>query len=605
MENKKIKKYLKIIITCVIVGLFVWFLLLRPYLQFKGNEDKFLKAAKRYYEVYPNELPSGSRVGTVTLKELAHKSFLTEDLYVPYSNDTCSIEESWVKVRKEDGEYKYYTYLKCGVLSSIVDHKGPEITLKGEEEITINKGEEYEELGVESVVDNSDGKMSTKDVVIDSSEVKTDQIGTYEVKYTIADSLDNETVKIRTVNVVQRLKNTVLNDTENTGVYTGTGVSNYIRFSNILFRIIDVDGDNVRIVTSDDIANVNYDAIDDWLEYFKDHLTDEAKKYLVENTHCTDTLTEENVSTTKECSSNSKANTYNILSAQDINKTLDEAGESYLYPATISWLANSKNEEEAWATKIRFINYDAQNMVNGQNYMAFDKDYNFGIRPVLTIKGDEVIKSGDGTEDNPYSLEETTKGKANDNLNTRYSGEYLEYSGYIWRIMEVAKDNSIKVIMEDTLQQGDFSSGIAYETTDESKIYDPTQRGNIGYVINQKTGDYINSGYFVNKKIEVPIYKNLVKYNEESTTKEYTVRFAAPNMYEMFTSSANTTGSYWLINSSREVERKYMVSDNGVVYYDKLSDRTTSYARIVGYLNKNCKILSGSGTKQDPYQIVK
>lgn len=605
MENKKMKKYLKIIITCVIIGLFVWFLLLGPYLQFKGNENKLLAAAKRYYEVYSNELPTGNRVATVTLKDLAHKSFLTEDLYAPYSKKTCSIEDSWVKVKREDGEYKYYTYLKCGVLSSIVDHKGPEITLKGDDEITINKGEKYEELGVESVIDNTDGEISTKEVEIDSSKVKTNKIGTYKVTYTVTDSFENETVKTRTVRVVQRLKNTVLNDTDNAGVYTGERGDNYIRFSNMLFRIIDVEGDNVRIVTNDDIANVNYDAMDEWLEYFEDHLTAEAKKYLVKNTHCTDSLTEDTIATATECSSNSKSRNINILSAQDINKTSDESGSSFLYPTTISWIANAKNAEEAFATKFRFIDYSSPNMVSPLKYMAFDKDYNLGIRPVLTVKGDALIKNGDGTEDNPYSLEETKTGRADDNLNTRYSGEYIEYSGYIWRIMEIANDGTIKVIMKDTLQRGEFASRIAYETADEAKIYNPKQQGNVGYVINQKAGDYINSEYFVNKKIEVPIYKTVAKYKEESTTKKYTVRFSAPNMYEMFTASANTNGSYWLINSSREQYRKYMISDNGVVYYDLLSDQTTSYVRIVGYLNKDCKILSGSGTKENPYQIVK
>ena len=33
--------------------------------------------------------------------------------------------------------------------------------------ITVNRGEKYEELGVESVVDNSDGKLDVKDVEID------------------------------------------------------------------------------------------------------------------------------------------------------------------------------------------------------------------------------------------------------------------------------------------------------------------------------------------------------------------------------------------------------------------------------------------------------
>ena len=54
---------------------------------------------------------------------------------------------------------RYYTYLKCGIISSNVDHKGPEITLNGDDEVNINLGSKYDEEGVKSVVDNTDGKI--------------------------------------------------------------------------------------------------------------------------------------------------------------------------------------------------------------------------------------------------------------------------------------------------------------------------------------------------------------------------------------------------------------------------------------------------------------
>ena len=53
----------------------------------------------------------------------------------------------------------YYTYLKCGIFSSKVDHEGPVIKLKGEDLITINKGEKFKDPGIDSVSDNTDGKI--------------------------------------------------------------------------------------------------------------------------------------------------------------------------------------------------------------------------------------------------------------------------------------------------------------------------------------------------------------------------------------------------------------------------------------------------------------
>lgn len=262
MDNKKTIKYLKIAIVCIIVALFLWFLVIGPLITFKGYENKVLKAAERYFEINDSQLPTGTRVKTVTVQDLFDQSYLKEDIYVPYSKSPCSIKDSWVKVRKEEGEYKYYTYLKCGVLSSIVDHKGPEITLNGGDTITIDKGTKYKELGVKSVVDNSLGKMDVKNVEIDASDVDTKKTGTYEVIYTAKDDLNNITKKTRKVKVVSRLENVVKEATNKTGVYAGANPNNYMYFSGMVFRIVDLDGDNVRIVAEQDVSNVNYQAID-------------------------------------------------------------------------------------------------------------------------------------------------------------------------------------------------------------------------------------------------------------------------------------------------------------------------------------------------------
>ena len=286
MDNQKIIdknfiKYLKIAVVVIVIALFLWFLVIHPLITFRGYEKDIEAAAKRYYEINAGELPTGTRVKTLSIQKLFDQSYLKEDFYVPFSKKPCSITDSWVKVRQEDGEYKYYTYLKCGIISSNVDHKGPEITLNGDEDITVNLGSKYKEEGVKSVVDNVDGKMDIEDVEIDSSDVNTNRAGTYKVTYSATDSLNNTNEVVRTVKVIERLKNTVNKATNKTGVYTGSNPNNYIYFSGMLFRIVDVDGDNVRIVAEQDVSNVNYTAIDEWLEYYYDHIADESKKIVV------------------------------------------------------------------------------------------------------------------------------------------------------------------------------------------------------------------------------------------------------------------------------------------------------------------------------------
>ena len=600
MDKKKMKKYLKLAIVIVVVVLFLWFLILNPLLTFKGYEKQVEDAAKRYFEINSSQLPTGTRVRTLSVQDLFDQSYLKEDFYVPFSKKPCSITESWVKVRQEDGEYKYYTYLKCGVISSIVDHKGPEITLNGDDSITIDQGSKYEELGVKSVVDNSDGKMNIDDVTIDSSDVNTDVTGSYEVVYTIQDSLNNETRKIRTVNVVSRLESLVKKATNDSGVYTGINPNNYMYFSGMLFRILSVDGDNVRIVAEQDVSNVNYSAIDEWLDYYYDRINKKSKKYVVKNKYCNMNADDGSISSLTNCSSYTDEQEVSILSASDINQA-GPVADNYLYPNSISWVRNSKNDDEAYAVRNVFYNSDSQ-------YMSFDKDYNFGVRPVITIQGDALVIDGDGTQANPYSIGDFESASTNDLVNTRSTGEYISYSGILWRIIDVDNDGTTKVIANTTLYNNGERVLTYYDTNATSKIYNPTQRGNVGYFINNQASQFVDTEYFANKVVEVPIYKNDIKYGNESTTKKYKVKLSAPDMYEMFSAfnyNDKAMKSYWLINSSRKQYTKAVISDIGVVMYGNIYDYDEYGVRPVGYLDKDCVIVRGKGTVDNPYIITK
>lgn len=588
-------KYLKLLITIVIICLFIWFLVLSPYITFKKNERTMLNAAKRYYEINSDKLPTGTRMSTVTLQTLSRESYIDKDFYIPLSKKPCSITESWVKVKHTNSGYKYYVYLQCGALKSTTDHEGPVITLNGDSEITINKGEKYEELGVKKVYDNTDGTMDIKEVEINSKDVDTSKIGTYKVTYTAIDSFKNVTVKERTVKVVQELNYTVKKATNNTGTYTGNMPDNYIRFSGTLFRIVGIVDGNVKIVAAEDISNVNHSSLEDWLDYYYDHVATSSKKYLVKTKYCNENVTD---TTTKECKTYTKERYAYVLSIQDLNNSNDQDGASYLYPSTIVWLANSKNDKESWATREGFTGSTLK-------YMEFSEDYNFGIRPVLTLKGKTLITKGTGTSEDPYEIDDLETAKADEYLNKRTSGEYVEYSNTTWQIIEKTSDGTTKVISTSTIDIGN-QNRIAYEIDSMQKIYNPNQKGNIGYTINQKTADTIDEKYFVKKEIEVPIYKTIAKYKQETTTKKYKVKFHAPDMYDLFTAKNGTEViSYWLMNSSQEEGREYKVSEIGVVYYDKIIDGTTAGVRVVGYLDKNCKIVSGKGTKESPYKIAK
>ena len=591
--NKEMLKKIKLVITIVLILVFVWFLIVSPMITFHTNEGRLEDAAKRYFELNSSELPSGENVKTLTLKTLYHKSFIKNDLYIPYTNKTCSIENSWVKVKRVDGEYKYYTYLECGVLSSTVDHKGPVITLNGDKSISIGKGEEYKESGVKSVVDNTDGKLDVKNVTI-KGEVDTTKIGTYEVTYTALDSLNNKTVVTREVKVVQKLNSTIKKSLKDSKNFVGNPDNNYLRISNMLFRIYGLDNNNnVIIVSDEDIANVNYSKLDKWLDYYYDNLNDFTKNAIVKAKYCNMNLTDTTLDTTK-CSGYTKERNVYIPSVIEVNKAQGE--ENFMKPNTMSWVANKKDNKIAYLTRKYFYLVE-----NDKDYLAYSVDENYGVRPMMTIKGDTLITNGDGTKNNPYVFGDTKKAKGGSLLNERFTGEYISIDGYIYRIIKTQNDGTTKVISDFTVGELETTG----DDTDGKITYNPSKKSSSAYYINNRIFEYVNTKYFTKHEIEVPIYKNRIIYGEETKTKKYTVMLSAPNMFEMFSAQPQnySTNSYWLINTSETKNVGAAIFQVGVPMNEKFDTGRVFGIRIVAFVKKGTTVSSGDGTTNNPYII--
>lgn len=601
--NKSLLKITKFIITVFIIGLFVWFLVLSPMLKFHGYENTMRDAAKRYFELNSNELPTGERVKTLSLNALYKGAYLKEDFYVPYTNNLCSLENSWVKVRKESGHYKYYVNLNCGLFNSSVDHKGPDIKIKGDENIQISIGTKFEDPGVSSVVDDKDGVLDVKDVTI-KGNVDSNKVGKYEISYIAFDSLSNKSVVTREVNVVKTLNSTVKNDLNGSYNYKGNPNNNYVRLSNMYFRIFGIDGeDNVILVGEEDISNVNYTKIEKWLdEYYLEHFTSEAKKMLVQSKFCNMKLDENDLNTTQCTSYTNKRYAY-IPSVIDVN--MAAAGEeNFMKPKTISWVANGKSNKESYVT--RDIFFDSE---YGKSFISVDSSFNYGVRPKIVIKGKTLITGGDGSHDNPYVFGETKSAKGGSLLNTRFSGEYVDIDGVLWRIIEVDSDGTTKVISEETIGVLNDRPTTYSNPEDDKLVYNTKDKENFGYFVNNRSSKYIDTTFFEAHEVSAPVYKDRLIYGEESKVNKFRVKISPPNMYEMFSAQTTTrkdkvSHSYWLINTSTGSNRYAgVITDIGVPLNEPIQKYGTFGVRAVGYLKKGTVISNGLGTYEDPYKI--
>ena len=588
MEKEKLKKTVTKILFIAVIILAIWFIFIYPLIKFNGNEDKLVRAAQRYLEINKNMAPREGEVRTIPVQTLLDKKYV-EDLRTAYNNKTCKVKNSFVKVKRKSGIYNYYVYLECGIFKSNIDHDGPVITLNGNKTIYIDKDSSFTDPGVKSVIDNTDGKMDVKSVDV-KGYISTSVTGTYEVTYTAVDSFENKSVVKRKVIVTQNLTKTVEKATDNDNIYKGRYVNNYIRFSNQLFRIVGLDKDgNIKIVSNEDISHVDYNSIDEWLEdYYLNHINEKSKELLVESAFCSDSVTKEKVDSITTCKNAKNAKNAGLLSINEYNNSSKE-GESYLYTNTINWTASNLNKNEAWTTRYSFAGTDSK-------YMSYDRNYNFNVRPVLIIKKNTKVTDGDGSYNHPYELGDTHKVKAGSSTTKMLSGEYVSYKGSIYRVVEPDDNGNTKVISDFNITDSSIEKFVL------ANIYNPNAKNTIAYYIENYTSKNINAKIFAKHKVEVPIYKTTATYSgKKSSTKTYNIKFAAPSMYEMYSA---TYGYTWYIESSEDESVRYLSSSNGTVFYNMETLLYPNFdTKFVGYLRKDAVVVSGSGTKMDPYQI--
>lgn len=594
------KKKIKIVVIVVIIVLILWFMVISPILKFKKNERTLENAAKRYYEINTGQLPTGKKIKTVQLQTLYDKNFISDDLRSSYTKKVCDIRNSWVKVKRENNDYKYYTYLKCGIFSSKVDHEGPVIKLKGEDLITINKGEKFKDPGIDSVSDNTDGKIDIKDVVIDSKKLNVNKIGTYEITYKVKDSFHNETVKIRTVKVTETLNHIVKKDTKGKNVYQGTQYNNYVKVDGILFRIVGINEDgSVKLVSSENLASVNYDGVESWLnDYFYEKLSDSAKKLIVKQKFCNEEVNDPD--NYKKCNKYSKKQYVGLLSVADINNSKDENGNYNANSSIASWTSNSVSDKKSWLMAY-------YNMAEGgyKQYKDMNNTEIYGIAPVINIAKDSVILKGNGSIDTPYVFSKNNiKIKKGDKVSSLPTGTYIKYSGYVWRVVNSEDDGTTKVVLQGILTSSNY--GEFYISYDEKiNYYNPKSKQNIGYKIINDGTKYIKMNYFVNKQITVNNYKNNVEYEKSDNSKKYTVKLSEVSLFDLYSANTSNAGSFWYQEISKNKKQVYLNSMSvGVVKSDFDYDEKYG-SKVVGYLHKDTVIKTGEGNSLSPYTIVK
>jgi hypothetical protein len=109
---------------------------------------------------------------------------------------------TWVVYATDDAGNEGSSSVSFTVDPSIEDTIPPVITLLGNNPQSITIGRAYVELGA-TALDNLEGDLTIQ-ITIDSSNVDTSTLGTYQVTYSVSDSTGNTATTTRTINVIRR-----------------------------------------------------------------------------------------------------------------------------------------------------------------------------------------------------------------------------------------------------------------------------------------------------------------------------------------------------------------------------------------------------------------
>lgn len=370
--------------------------------------------------------------------------------------------------------------------------------------------------------------------------------------------------------------------------FTNKADTNYLEYSNILFRIIKINSDTSITVISDHSLsalaygkNLSYkeSSLYKWLNTTTEEYSGILEKslhdpetYLQKTESCYDSLPE--ISNTP-CKKTDKDNYITLLSVKDYLNAGSK--DSYLNNNEYYYLSNN-NEDEA---KVWYVPSDGKaNLSNGDDI--------YGIRPVITIKANIDYISGDGTKDNPYKIEK----------DNGLFGSYVKLDNDIWRIYQV-NDNEVRLMLNNYLQIN--GTNLTYQYSGKNSYFDDYSRNSIAYYLNH---NYLNSLSYKDKIKEVSWSNG---YYNSKTEYDYTYSFkdtinskvTMMSIGNIFLNS-ELTNYYTMTGTAEKSSSVYMIQNDYNIYTKQVSQKLN----IVPTISLDKSLLTkGTGTKDSPYEM--
>ena len=401
----------------------------------------------------------------------------------------------------------------------------------------------------------------------------------------------------------------------------GTDPNNYIWYSGKLWRAVSIDpSDNsVKLVTQWNISTLPYNAsgktafqgsyMEQWLndtsvDGFLGNLR-EPDKFIKTDSVWNATLT---TATTKPKKTTMVTDAVGLLNMYEYTMSYKNA------TAETGYLNNSLS----WWTLTPYSTSYVRQVGTSSSVNYYNPTETYGSRPSINLKSAVKIKDGDGTVDNPYRLQGDNDNPTGLLLSTRYSGEYISFGtgeNNLYRIVSHENGTGTKITSAIPLKDSGSSKKIEFSG---DKIY--YKNSIIGKFLH---GDYLTSGtyltsdqlnmiedsttWYLGAVIYGANYK-LAKY-QDTTCSSLTTTTAIAKigllrigelMAGQFDKYSNNATAYWTLTQYSGSNVRTVDGSSYGTYYKP----TSSFSiRPSMNLKSTVKIVSGTGTKSDPFVI--
>ena len=189
----------------------------------------------------------------------------------------------------------------------------------------------------------------------------------------------------------------------------------------------------------------------------------------------------------------------------------------------------------------------------------------------------------------------------------RYLGEvddnYLEYSGIVYRIIGIDKDKNIKVISDKsvTMMYSGLEKGYDKSYVNKWLNYDKDVSGSGVYENNIKESvNYLSSTYYCEDIID-----DIKNITCDKNTTNYKISLLS--LYDYYKAGGKSSflnnGDTFYLGTLNKDNHNYYITSDGEVSINEISTRTYAVRPVITIISSSV-LLSGKGTKDDPYKIL-